>query len=243
MDEPASSRQIKLASYLLTILERIATRLKAYYGSLSQESVYRPEIENNPARTRRSTIRHKIFDGSFFILAKAVSLSSSGHLIPRLQARLGLHVNFAQIFAGAQHTLQSNPQNLQSDPKAQPQEPRRLAEMHTARAARNPQAASTFESQQQNVALKRMSNFINSNLSNLRRLSRLPAEYYFKDIMAVRGKQSSDTAAAAKQPFQSHVTRPSDSILHFLLYLHTIRACILRRPPSQDQIWAARRQV
>jgi hypothetical protein len=43
-----TSSQIKLASYLLTILQRIATRLESYYGSLSQESIYRPEIENNP---------------------------------------------------------------------------------------------------------------------------------------------------------------------------------------------------
>ncbi|KAH3966709.1 hypothetical protein HBH98_205910 [Parastagonospora nodorum] len=212
MDESANSKQVKLASYLLTILERIAAHLDAYYGSLSQQSVYHPEIENNPARTRWHNLRKKIVDGSFFVLAKPLSLASSDDSVPGLQARSGLNVNFAQIFAGAQQTLQSSPQNSQSYTEAQTQKPRRLAEMHTARAASNTQAPSTFESQQQNYALKRMSNFISSNISNIRRLSRLPAEYDFNDIMAVYGKQAAGTTANQSTPVgQSHVKTPSQT--------------------------------
>jgi hypothetical protein len=65
--------------------------------------------------------------------------------------------------------------------------------MHTARAAQNSQASSTFESQQQNVALKRMSNFISANMSNIRRLSRLPANYDVSEVMVAYGKQPSNT--------------------------------------------------
>ncbi|KAF2831689.1 hypothetical protein CC86DRAFT_275958, partial [Ophiobolus disseminans] len=184
MDEPTSVKQLKLASYLLSILERIAARLEAYYTSLSQESIYRPEIENNPARTRWQNLRRKVVDGSFFVLAKSLSLSSHGNFSSGSQARPGINVDFAQIFSSAQETLQLNPQILQSNAGVQPRQPRRLADMHIARAAENTQAPSTFESQQQSVALRRMSNFITTNMSNIRRLSRLPAAYDFNDIMA-----------------------------------------------------------
>ncbi|KAF2475923.1 uncharacterized protein BDR25DRAFT_253564 [Lindgomyces ingoldianus] len=183
MDESASSKQVKLASYLLTVLERIAARLEAYYASLSQESIYRPEIENNPARTRWNNVRRKIMDGSFFVLAKPPDMSYSDGMSTGLRSRNGVEVDFAQIFASAQQTLQRNSQSLSSHDYDPPQS-RRLADAHAARAAKNLQAPSSFESQQQGNALRRMSTFINSNMSNIRRLSRLPAEYDFTQLMA-----------------------------------------------------------
>jgi hypothetical protein len=119
-------------------------------------------------------------------------------------------VDFAQIFASAQQTLQSTPQSQHTH---QQQEPRRLAEMHTARAVENTQAPSTFESQQQNVALKRMSNFINSNMSTIRRLSRLPTNYNFTDIMTVYGKQPTGiTAISSPISSQSYTRAPSEAL-------------------------------
>jgi sulfite reductase alpha subunit-like flavoprotein/predicted heme/steroid binding protein len=190
LDESSSIKQIKLASYLLTILERIAAHLEAYYASLSQQSVYRPDIESNPARTRWYNVRRKILDGSFFVLSKPVSLSSSEEMSSLMLGHSTTNVSFAQIYAGAQQTLQSSPQILGRNLETQAQEPRRLAEMHTARAAKGMQAQSTFDTQQQNVALKRMSNFISSNISNIRRLSRMPTEYDFNDVLAAYGKQA-----------------------------------------------------
>jgi hypothetical protein len=156
MGEPTGTNQIKLASYLLSILERISARVEVYYGSLSQESIYRPEIENNPARTRWYSIRQKIRDGSFFILSKPLTMSHNDDFSSGLPTRSALDVSFAQILSSAQHTIQSNSQSSQSQSPAEPQQPRRLADMHTAHAAQNSQAPSTFESEQQNIALKRM---------------------------------------------------------------------------------------
>jgi hypothetical protein len=184
MDDTPSSKQVKLASFLLTVLERIAARLETYYSQLSQESIYRPEIENNPARTRWHNVRRKIVDGSFFLLAKPPSMTSPG-----LQSRPGqngLDVEFAQIFASAQQTIQHNPSSMLS-PSEKPQN-RRLADMHTARAAPNTHAPSTFDMQQQGNALRRMSTFITDNMSTIRRLSKLPAEYDFEHLMATYGK-------------------------------------------------------
>ncbi|PSN69753.1 hypothetical protein BS50DRAFT_618748 [Corynespora cassiicola Philippines] len=213
MDEPVGSKQVKLASYLLTVLERIAARLEAYYSSLSQESIYRPEIENNPARTRWNNVRRKILDGSFFVLAKPPSMSASDGFstgfMPR-PGQNGVDVDFAQIFASAQQILQTSPQDYATKQPHETQEPRRLADMHTARAAANTQAASTFDTQQQSNALRRMSTFINDNMSTIRRLSKLPAEYDFTQLMATYGKhpQQAPSSPAISQT-HAHTQSPS----------------------------------
>ncbi|CAO2656703.1 Nn.00g055060.m01.CDS01 [Neocucurbitaria sp. VM-36] len=208
--EPASMKQIKLASYLLAILERITARLEAYYAALSQESIYRPEIENNPARTRWYNVRCKIMDGSFFVLAVPLSLSISDDYASGLQARPGPNgdqVDFAQIFASTQQSLKQNRQSFPIIQDNESQLPRRLADMHTVRAAENTHAPSTFEVQQQGVALKHISAFITSNMSNIRRLSRLPATYNFNDIMAAYGKQASAPSAPSEPP-RGHTKTP-----------------------------------
>jgi hypothetical protein len=78
--------------------------------------------------------------------------------------------------------------------------------MHTARAAEYPRAPSTFETQQQSAALKRISRFITTNMSNIRRLSRLPAQYDFNDVMAAYGKQ----AVAMPVPSPSIINNSND---------------------------------
>ncbi|KAH7077016.1 hypothetical protein BKA63DRAFT_565377 [Paraphoma chrysanthemicola] len=212
-DEATSSKQIKLASYLLTILERIAARLESYYASLAQESVYKPEIENNPARARWQNVRRKITEGSFFVLARPPSFAKSvdfGSVVRRSPLTNTARVDFAQIFADAQQSIESSSISRSTDSAVDVQQPRRLADIHTARAAENSQAPSTFEVGQQSIALKRMSSFINANISNIRRLSRLPASHNFGDIMAAYGKQA--TTQSPRTPAVSsrgHTTAPS----------------------------------
>ncbi|PVH94808.1 hypothetical protein DM02DRAFT_675942 [Periconia macrospinosa] len=224
MDELASSKQVKLASYLLSILERIGAHLEGYYSSLSHESIYRPELESNPARTRWHNLRRKISDGSFFVLAKPPNMSTSNTM---QMSQNGMEVDFAEIFAKAQYTLQSSPTTLQPSPAEQAQ-PRRLADMHTARAVQNTHTASTFESQQANNALRRMSTFINDNMSTIRRLSRLPAEYDFTQLMATYGKhpQTSGSTSTAR----SHRASPSTSSNNATHALH-VRAATNATPP------------
>jgi hypothetical protein len=219
IEESSSSKQVKLASYLLTVLERIAARLEAYYSQLSQESIYRPEIENNPPRTRWNNVRRKIVDGSFFLLAKPPSMES-----PSLRQN-GLDVDFASIFAGAQQTLQHSTSSF-SIPSSNMQQNRRLADMHTARAAPNSQAPSTFELQQQDSALRRMSTFINDNMSTIRRLSRLPAEYDFANLMATYGKHPQQTQHASGSLAQ----KPGSVIEHGAQNLH------IRGNPSTSSV-------
>lgn len=204
------SLQLKLASFLLTLLERIAARLEAYYATLAQESIYRPEIENNPARTRWQNVRRKISDGSFFILAKPASLSDSADFTSDSQPRFGpnqANVDFAQIFASTQETLQSSPQAPALQTENESSEPKRLAEIHTARAAENAHAPSSFETQQQEDALKRMSAFINANMSSIRRLSRLPTSYDINDVMAAYDNAMARTTSTSRTASPALTTR------------------------------------
>ncbi|KAF2703230.1 hypothetical protein K504DRAFT_508145 [Pleomassaria siparia CBS 279.74] len=224
MDDPTSSKQVKLASYLLTVLERIAAHLEAYYASLSQESIYRPEIENNPARTRWNNLRHKVKDGSFFVLAQPLNMSSSDGMSTGIRARQnGVGVDFAQIFASAQQTLQHHTSSLPSHQMYESQQPRRLADAHTMRAANNSQAPSSFESQQQGNAIRRMSTFISDNMTTIRRLSRLPAEYDFTQLMATYGKHS-QSASVGSTSVRSVGKSPSPVSSSSSLHVLKVRA-------------------
>lgn len=140
-------------------------------------------------------------DGSFFILAKPASLSDSADFTTESQPRFGpgqTHVDFAQIFASTQETLQTSPQSHMAQTENDSAQPKRLAEIHTARAAENAQAPSSFESQQQEDALKRMSTFINANMSSIRRLSRLPTNYDINDVMAAYENAMARTTSASR---------------------------------------------
>jgi hypothetical protein len=135
-------------------------------------------------------------------------MSSSDGISMGIRARQnGPDVDFAQIFAGAQQVLQVNPQSFPSSQQPQPAQPRRLADMHTARAIQTTHAASTFETEQASYALRRMSTFINDNMSTIRRLSRLPAEYDFAHLMATYGKQSPSQTSHTGVP--RHTKAPS----------------------------------
>jgi hypothetical protein len=179
-----------MASFLLSRLKRIAALLEECYVSLSYESINCPEIENHSARTKWNNIRRKLLNGSFFVLAEPLSLSNTGSFATDLQTHSMLNVDFAQNLASVQHMLQYNPQNQQAFFKEMLPQPRRLADMHTPRAAEDLQAPSTFETQQQDAALKRMSKFITTNISKIQRLSRLTFHYDSNGVMAAYGKQA-----------------------------------------------------
>lgn len=123
----------------------------------------------------------------------------------------GGQIDFAQIFANAQQSLQSN--HISSQQEIAQQQPRRLADMHTARAVETTKALRTFEAQQEGVALKRMSTFITTNLSAIRRLSRLPAAYDYTEIMAAYGKTATDSPLSASSvTSQSQAQAPSATL-------------------------------
>ncbi|CRK27193.1 hypothetical protein BN1723_018301, partial [Verticillium longisporum] len=65
-----AQRVAAMCSFLMKVLERMAKRLEVFYAQLAQCSIYRPELERNPARTRWELVRRRIRDGSLFVLAR-----------------------------------------------------------------------------------------------------------------------------------------------------------------------------
>ena len=161
--------------FLLTVLDRISQRLVHYYSRLARESIYRADLEKNPARTRWQILRRKIFDGTFFVLARApdfVSVNNSSQLNAR-GTNYGSKIEFETILSGAQRFIDAH---LPAQDTAEPRKSegtQRLAHKHAARAAGRTDAPSTFESHEQQQSLNRMSTFIGKNLQAMRRLSRM----------------------------------------------------------------------
>lgn len=154
-------------------------------------------MEGNPARSRWRLVRRRIFDGSFFLFAQDVSLENqkvveSGEPVspfqPLKQARMRQSVSFNQIVSNANDMVnrlnhgRSIESFLQSKPSSElpgnlpEKSPRRLADMHTTRAARSENPKSSYTEHLDRKAANRMTNFISENVRALRRLSRIPLD-------------------------------------------------------------------
>lgn len=164
--EAASEEQrvTALCSFLMQLLERMAQRLEIYYSKLAKHSIYQPEIEESPARTRWDLVRRKIRDGSFFVLTRSVVMESTPTYSPGKDA-----VNFESVLSRVQQTIREAPQG-RSPVKAM-----QLNERHRARADVPENAPSAVETYENGSAVRRMSKFIDSNTRAMRRLSGMPA--------------------------------------------------------------------
>ncbi|KAL8380812.1 hypothetical protein RB595_005212 [Gaeumannomyces hyphopodioides] len=193
LDSGESEPVTALATFLIQVLERMAKRLEIFYGKLAQLSVYKPEIERNPARTRWHLVRQRVRDGSFFMLTQSMSVAAPPSFQPRNQPT----VDFDHIISQVRHTLAVNPapmhvQNQHMHMHQQPQPHHRFApaataapaqpattptlnSMHHSRTLAPPNGASAFESYENGNALNRMSTFMDRNMRAIRRLSRAPA--------------------------------------------------------------------
>lgn len=192
MEDTNSRKLMKLSVFLLSILERIAKRLEGFYGSLARESIYHPEAEYNPARSRWNMLRRKIKDGSFFTLAQMPQLNNDGgSSVFRTPGKGNDTVDFSHVFASVQRSLQTAPsvKGQSNRGRSNHSEPGRLADAHTARAATSSSAASTFETREQQNALNRMSIFVRDNRASINRLSRMPADYDYAKLMATYGEE------------------------------------------------------
>jgi sulfite reductase alpha subunit-like flavoprotein/cytochrome b involved in lipid metabolism len=166
MDIDAQSdtqRLTALSTFLLQVIERMAIRLEGFYSKLAQHSVYHPEMEQNPARSRWHLLRRKIRDGSFFILTQDLGMGTkSVYSTHRGQNA----IEFDQVMSQIQQSISTSPvpmrQNLE------------LTEQHMVRGQATPNGVSPYESHENGHAVRRMSTFISNNIRNIRRLSKLP---------------------------------------------------------------------
>ncbi|KAF8471890.1 hypothetical protein BDZ91DRAFT_716758 [Kalaharituber pfeilii] len=191
-------RMFKLAAFLVSILERIAERLETYYAELAAQSLYHPEIEDNPARARWNFIKRRIRDGSFFLYTQDISFESEHERFdadadlpetykPRAR-KARESIGFGQIISQANEMIKQSfdaqlQQQLSNGSRFQggrlddinemvAAPPRRLADAHSRRAEDSGRGGSSYEKHLERKAAHRMSSFLSGNLKAIRRLSR-----------------------------------------------------------------------
>ncbi|KAF2179489.1 hypothetical protein K469DRAFT_641030 [Zopfia rhizophila CBS 207.26] len=202
MDIDAQSetqRIAALSTFMMQVMERMANRLEGFYVKLARYSVYHPEMERNPARTRWNILKRKIRDGSFFLLAQKISIGAQPAYIR--QAQNG--VDFDHVISHIQHSLDSG---LQPTPRA-----RDLTEQHTARGQITSNGATTYEVHQAGNAIKAMSTFMNNNKRAICRLSRLPQAISLDQLMQTYSSNSHSNSLPTPPSSRSSSRSPPGS--------------------------------
>ncbi|KAI1340878.1 cytochrome b5-like Heme/Steroid binding domain-containing protein [Xylariaceae sp. FL0016] len=176
-----ANRLTALSTFLLQCLERMARRLGVFYAQLAQHSVYRPDLEHNPARTRWSLVRRLMQDGSLFVLAHKAEtdLMNAAHSVPFVsRSNPNQNIDFDDVMSQVHATLGSAPPTHATAP----QPPLTLNAVHQSRG-RSAGDASAVATRENNGALKAMSSFVQKNNKAIRRLSKMPpGGMSFEDI-------------------------------------------------------------
>lgn len=173
LDAPSTSERVTaLSAFLMQVLERMANRLEGFYAKLARHSVFQPEMESNPARARWNILKRKVWDGSFFILAREASIQPT----TRYPAN---GVDFDRVVSQIEMSLS----------KSSPMTPRTIGlnEQHAARAMSTASGTPAYEQHTQSNALKAMSTFIDTNKKAIRRLSKLPQAIDLQQLMQAYG--------------------------------------------------------
>ncbi|KAL9946156.1 hypothetical protein ACHAO5_004152 [Verticillium nonalfalfae] len=166
-----AQRVAAMCSFLMQVLERMAKRLEVFYAQLAQCSIYRPELERNPARTRWELVRRRIRDGSLFVLARRAVMEVQ----PTYRPARGDAVDFDTVLSRVQQTVRSAALPPSPPPETKLHESMPLNERRRARAQVPHGAPSAVERYENGSAMRRMSSFLDKNAKALRRLSGMPA--------------------------------------------------------------------
>lgn len=186
----------KVAAFLVSLLEKIAERLDTFYVELSALSLYRPEIEGNPARARWRLVKRRIADGSFFLYTQELSLetalepdSTGGGRLGSLRRRsvwggTGRGVTFDQVVAHASSMVKTSIESAQSGSSKSAGEqqhftdgrfPGTLADAHSMRAeSANGKGTTSYESMLERKATLRTKRFLAQNSNFLEGFGRQP---------------------------------------------------------------------
>lgn len=195
-----AERVIACSAFLMQVLERMANRLEGFYSKLTRYSVFRPEMENNPARARWNILKRKIKDGSFFILTRKASMGA----MPAYNNQRTQDVDFDHVVNHIQHSLDSAP--------TLPSRNMNLTEQHFARAEVTPNGGSAYEQNQNTSALKAMSSFMDRKKRDIRRLSKLPQAINLEQLMQTYGSIPQPTNGLPTPPSSRSSSRsPSTS--------------------------------
>lgn len=202
--DSGAERVTAMCSILMHILERMARRLEVFYSKLSQHTIYQPEIEHNPARTRWGLVRRRIRDGSLFVLA-----TKAGSVPEVPSSSRAQRVDFQSVLSRVQRTIQqAAPRPAAGDAYDKP-----LSEIHHARTLVPADAPSAVETYENTSAARRMSAFIDSNKRAMRRLSRVPTTSLEMTTLGqmLRDADGSGRGSIPTPPASSPESSPSPS--------------------------------
>jgi sulfite reductase alpha subunit-like flavoprotein/predicted heme/steroid binding protein len=202
LDAASESQRITaLSTFLLQVMERMAVRLDGFYSKLAQHSIYNPEMEQNPARTRWNLIRRKIHDGSFFVLTQDILFG----IYPPQTSPRNNHgsIELDQIITQIQQSISKSPVPRQL--------PLDLTEQHVARGQAASNGMSAYESHESSNAVRRMSKFMTDNMRSIRRLSKMPpsGSISLEHLMAAYGPRPVPQYSPMPQYSQKVPTPPS----------------------------------
>lgn len=192
-----TQRVTAMCSFTMQILERMGKRLEVFYSKLAQHSIYQPEMELNPARTRWDLARRCIRDGSLFVLAQPVNLEAEP--VRNTQET----IEFENVLFQIQKTIKDAPSSQTTQ----------LDKRQHIRAQGHANAPSAMESYENGGAVRRMSSFIDSNQRAIRRMSRVPlaTPADLEQMIKLAGQQTTMSRGVPTPPSSRGSSRsPSD---------------------------------
>jgi hypothetical protein len=175
--DPDTTPLAALSTFLLRTLEKMAHRLAMFYAQLARLSVYQPELEHNPARTRWAFVRKCIRDGTFFVLTREVS--SEAMMEQSDFYTSSQKTNFDEVVTQINHRISMAVEEVQPAP-----EPSSVNAIHQERG-NNFTNTTTVDSAAERLnvgAVSSMSSFIQKNKTAIRRLSSMPSAYQLQNL-------------------------------------------------------------
>ncbi|EXK25207.1 hypothetical protein FOMG_18143 [Fusarium oxysporum f. sp. melonis 26406] len=184
----------------------MAHRLAMFYTQLARLSVYQPELEHNPARTRWAFVRRCIRDGTFFVMTRSrndgqsMDGQSESYYI---NAKSLEKTTFDNILSQIKHVITSSTAESQTTIV----QPSTVNDVHHERATTLAKDGSVASSASRlNVgAVESMGSFMKKNEKAIRRLSSMPSQLQLDDLqraIALNDKpspQASESTDALKE--------------------------------------------
>ncbi|KAH7183585.1 uncharacterized protein B0J16DRAFT_290214 [Fusarium flagelliforme] len=192
-DDPDATPVAALSTFLLQTLEKMAHRLANFYAQLARLSVYQPELEHNPARTRWAFVRKCIRDKTFFVLTREIR---SEMVMEQADFYTGSQkTNFDQVVTQINRRISMT--TIEDEPV---HEPVSVNAVHQERSHVTSTTAVESAADRLNVgAVSSMSTFIQNNKTAIRRLSTMPSAYQLQNLQTALSLDPNALLAANNQ--------------------------------------------
>ncbi|RSL73984.1 hypothetical protein CEP53_000607 [Fusarium sp. AF-6] len=171
-----------LSAFLLQTLERMAHRLSMFYAQLARLSVYQPELEHNPARTRWAFVRRCIRDGTFFVLTQAVdteALMDGQSNMYYMSGKSRQKTHFESILSQVNERIASS-----AEEPGKTMQPTSVNAIHheRGRAVTKDTTVASAASRLNVGAIEGMESFMKKNKTEIRRLSTMPSPFQLEHL-------------------------------------------------------------